>query len=146
MQEGEESAMGETSAESQEKLSGWQKAGKWVGNNWIFRNVILPHDPQDPFPWDEGLSAGQRARAFTTLTGEAISQSRSFVNHLASWGGSTEPDGSTSSNRNASGQSNANSSTSMHGEQGLDPTHKSSSATPYPYSPPSPPALDLPGR
>lgn len=133
-------------AESQENLSGWRKAANWLNNNWIFRNVILPHDPQDPFPWDEGLSTGQRAKAFVTLTGETLSQGRNFVTHLASWGGSTEPGGTTSSRQNSSGQSSAESPNASPGDQGLDPTHKNSSITPYPYSPPSPPPLDLPGR
>lgn len=146
IQGGEESTMNETSADSQENLSGWRKAARSIWNNWIFRNVILPHDPQDPFPWDEGLSTGQRAKAFTTLTGETISQGRNFVTHLASWGGSTDPAGNTSSNQNGSGHTTAKSSSSSRGDQGLDPTHKSSSNSAYPYSPPSPPPLDLPGR
>ncbi|MFM1798554.1 MAG: hypothetical protein RLZZ117_832 [Cyanobacteriota bacterium] len=142
----EESTQTEAKGMSQETHTGWQKAANWVSNNWIFRNVILPHDPQDPFPWDEGLSVGQRAKAFVTLTGETISQGRSFINHLASWGGSTVPGGTNSSHKSNSGPSTATRPISQDSDQGLDPIHQSPSTSGRPYSTPSPPPLDLPGR
>ncbi|MEB3260206.1 MAG: RHS repeat-associated core domain-containing protein, partial [Cyanobacteriota bacterium] len=132
-------AEAEAPSRSQRVLNGLRKF-----SSWVFRKGMLPHDPEDPFPWDENLTAGQQAKAFVTVTSEALNESRKFVSHLASWGGTSTPQG-TSSSGGASWRTN---STPPAGDQGLDPQHQSAAAgqADTPYQPPLPPPPDLPGR
>ena len=112
--------------------------------NLVFRKVILPHDPADPFPWDENLSLVQWAKAMVTVTGEAISQTRQYLTTLASWGGTSQPTGESSSG----GASWRTSTTHSANDQGLDPQHQNTATGQdlTPYLPPPPPPLNLPGR
>jgi len=129
----------ESLSRSQRVLNGLRKLP-----DLVFRKVILPHDPEDPFPWEENLTSGQRAKAFVTVTSEALNETRKFVTHLASWGGTSQPTGETSSG-SASGR---NSSTSPADDQGLDPQHQhtASGQNSTPCLPPIPPPPNLPGR
>ncbi len=110
----------------------------------IFRKVILPHDPEDPFPWDDNLTGGQRAKAFVTVTSEGLNESRKFVSRLASWGGTSQPTGKSTSG-SASWRNN---STPQAEDQGMDPQHQhtASGQNSTPCLPPIPPPPNLPGR
>jgi len=110
----------------------------------VFRKGILPHDPQAPFPWEENLTTGQRAEAFVTFTSETLNESRKFVTRLASWGGTSTPQGASSSG----GTSWRTTATPPAGDQGLDPLHQNAAPgqSDTPYQPPLPPPPDLPGR
>lgn len=112
--------------------------------NLVIRKLLLPHDPEDPFPWDENLTAGKQAKAFVTVTSEALNESRKFVSHLASWGGTSTPQGTSSSG----GASWRTTSTPPEGDQGLDPQHQhtASAQNSTPCLPPIPPPPTLPGR
>ncbi len=54
---GGEGAEANAPSRAQRVLNGLRKFA-----SWSCRKGILPHDPQDPFPWEENLTTGQRAR------------------------------------------------------------------------------------
>jgi hypothetical protein len=107
--------------------------GRWVENNrainWMVRNLVLPHDPADPMPWESDLSIGERVKASVIVTKEVLNESRKFVDHLASWGGNDNaPSGKGS---------------------GLDPKHRSApgsgGGSQAPFGLPQTPQPDLLG-